>query len=67
MTLKERIKKINDTAIENFEKATGMLEMLNEICGTRYGWLNKRVVFFENPDGSVAERYAKAHDAWAWL
>ena len=25
-----------------------------------------RVVIFEDPDGSVAERYANAHDAWAW-
>lgn len=32
--MKERIQKINEVAQENFEKAQGMLEMLNEICGT---------------------------------
>lgn len=39
-----------------------MLDMLNELAGTKYGWLNKRVAKFENPDGSTAERYANAHD-----
>ena len=35
--------------------------MLNELAGTKYGWLNKRVAKFENQDGSTAERYANAH------
>lgn len=65
--MKERIKHINEVAQENFDKAQGMLEMMNEICGTKFGWLNKRVVFFENPDASVAEKYAHAHDAYMWL
>lgn len=65
--MKERIKKINEVAQENFDKAQGMLEMLNEICGTKFGWLAKRVVIFENPDGSTAERYAHAHDAFTYL
>lgn len=65
--MKERIKYINEIAQVNWEKAQGMLEMLNEICGTKFGWLAKRVVFFDNPDGSVAERYAHCHDALAWL
>ena len=61
--MKERIHNINEMAQENFDRAQGMLDMLNEICGTKFGWLKKRVVFFDNPDGSVAERYANAHDA----
>ena len=65
--MKERIKHINEVAQENFDKAQGMLEMLNEICGTKFGWLNKRVVFFENPDASVAEKYAHVHDAYMWM
>lgn len=64
--MKERIKHINEVAQENFDKAQGMLEMLNEICGTKFGWLNKRVVFFENPNASTAEKYAHAHDAYVW-
>lgn len=65
--MKERIKHINEVAQENFDMAQGMLEMLNEICGTKFGWLAKRVVIFENPDGSVAEKYAHAHDAYCYL
>lgn len=58
---------INETAKENFEKAKGMLEMLNTLYNTKYGWLAKRVVRFENPDGSTAEKYAAAHDLQAEL
>lgn len=65
--MKERIQKINEVAQENFEKAQGMLEMLNEICGTKFGWLAKRVVIFENPNGSTAEKYAHCHDAAYWM
>lgn len=65
--MKERINKINETAVENFEKAKGMLEMFNDIYGTQYGFLAKRVVIFENPDGSVAEKYAHCHDAAMYL
>lgn len=65
--MKARIKYINEMAQVSFEKAEGMLEMLNEICGTKFGFLNKRVVIFENPDGSPAEKYAHAHDAYVWL
>ena len=61
--MKELIYKINHE--ENWEKAQGMLEMLNLIYGTQFGFLNKRVVRFENPNGSVAERYAHCYDAWA--
>lgn len=65
--MKEQLMKINAMACTNWEKAQGMLEMLNDICGTKYGWLNKRVVWFENPDGSTAEKYAHCHDAVAYL
>ena len=61
--MKELIYKIKHE--ENWEKAQGMLEMLNLIYGTQFGFLNKRVVRFENPNGSVSERYAHCHDAWA--
>ena len=63
--MKELIYKINHE--ENWEKAQGMLEMLNAIYGTKYGFLAKRVVRFEDPDGSVAERYAHCHDAYTEL
>lgn len=63
MNINEKmIANINAVAKENWEKAQGMLDMLNELAGTKFGWLNKRVVRFENPDGSTAERYANAHD-----
>lgn len=61
------IQEINHVASENFDKARGMLDMLNTLCGTKYGWLAKRVIRFENPDGSVAERYARCHDLVAEL
>lgn len=66
MMTKEMIGKLNHTAQENFEKAKAMLDGINLALGTQYGWLNKRVVFFDNPNGSTAEKYAHAHDAWAW-
>ena len=59
------VEKINSEP--NFDKAQGMLEMLNDILGTKYGFLAKCVVRFDNPDGSVAERYAHAHDLRAEL
>ncbi len=59
----EQIRKINMVAQENFDRAQGMLDMLNEFYGLKLGWLAKRVVVFDNPDGSVAERYAHCHDA----
>lgn len=67
MTMKERIKTINETAQRNFEKAQGMLEMLNDLCGTKFGWLSKRVVYFEEPDASTCVKYRAVHDAWANL
>ena len=65
MTMKETISKINKVAIDNFEVAEGMLEVVNDIMGTKFGWLNRRVVIFDNPDASTAEKYAHCHDAMA--
>ena len=59
----EKNRKINEVAQENFDRAQGMLDMLNEFTGLKLGWLAKRVVVFDNPDGSVAEKYASCHDA----
>lgn len=42
--MKNIIKRINETAQVNFEKAKGMLDMFNEFYDTNYSWLNKRVV-----------------------
>lgn len=65
--MRERIMKINRVAQYDFDRAQGMLDMLNEICGTQFGWLNKRVVFFEQPNASTATKYAGAHDAACFL
>lgn len=67
MMLIERLKGINRTARENFDRAQGQLEMLNDFCGTRFGFLNKRVVIFRNPDADGAELYAHCNDAVATL
>lgn len=60
MTMKELVQMINNE--ENFDKAVGMLQMLNAIHGNQYGLLNRRVVRFDNPCGSVAEKYSGCHD-----
>lgn len=60
----EMISKLNAIAAENFEKAQAMLEGINLVLGTEYGWLAKRVVFFDDTS-SVAAKYASAHDAYA--
>lgn len=62
---KEMIGKLNNMATENFEKAQAMLDGINMVLGTEYGWLNKRVVFFEDTS-SVAREYATAHDAYVY-
>lgn len=65
MTLtKEQVHELNTVAAENFEKAKAMLDGINMVLGTEYGWLCKRVVFFDDTR-SVAAKYATAHDAWA--
>lgn len=61
---KEMISKLNSIAQENFEKAKAMLNGINTVLGTKYGWLHKRVVFFEEPDAPAYIKYRNAHDAW---
>ena len=63
MTKKDLIQAVNLVAKANFEVAQMMLNGLNEHWGTAYGWLNKRVVIFDNPNAGVAEKYAHCHDA----
>lgn len=62
---REMISKLNEIATENFEKAQAMLEGINLVLGTEYGWLAQRVVFFDDTS-SIAAKYASAHDAWAY-
>ncbi len=62
---KEMIRNLNTIAQGDFDKAQVMLDGINTVLGTKYGWLRKRVVWFENPDGNTAEKYAHVHDAWA--
>lgn len=64
MMNRSTIKKLNLIAEENFERAQAMLDGINLLLGTEYGWLGGRVVVFDNPYGTVAEKYAGAHDAW---
>lgn len=61
-----QVNSLNETAQANFQKAQDMLDGINMVLGTQYGWLAKRVAWFEKPNGSTAEQYARAHDAWAW-
>ena len=63
MTRKEILQAINILANVNFEVAEAMLDECNGHWGTAYGWLNKRVVFFDDPNASVAQKYAHCHDA----
>lgn len=64
---KEIIAKLNTIAKEYFTKAKIMLEGINLALGTEYGWLNKRVVFFDNSNNSTAKKYAHSHDAYAYF
>ena len=60
-TLKSLIWKINHE--ENWEKQQGMLEMLNTIYGTAFGFLNREVVWFEDPS---IKHLSPCHDAYLW-
>ena len=62
---KEQVKELNSVASEDFKKAQTMLDGINMVLGTEYGWLAKRVVFFEDTT-TVAKMYASAHDALAY-
>lgn len=61
---KKMISKINEIAQEDFDIAKAMLECINIALGTDYGWLNKRVVFFDDPKAPTHIKYAKVYDAW---
>lgn len=67
LTLKETIGQINEMAKENFEVAEWMLDVVNNTAGTSFGWLNGRVVMFDNPDASTAEKYMHCRDAYETL
>ena len=43
-----------------------MLDGINLVLRTKYGWLNRRVVFFDEPDKSACIKYRNAHDAYAY-
>ena len=62
---KETFSKLNELAQLDFRQAEAMLMGINLVLGTKYGWLNRRVVYFDNPDASTCERYKTVHDAWA--
>lgn len=61
---KEVVSKLNTVAQEDFEKAQAMLDGINMVLRTKYGWLNRRVVFFDNP--YAVDKYKSAHDAWTY-
>ena len=67
MTKRDIIQALNTVAKANFEVAQLMLDGWNEHWGTDYGWLNKRVVFFDAPNATVAEKYAHCHDAECYI
>ena len=62
---KEMIGILNTMACFDFERAKAMLDGINMVLGTEYGWMNKRVVFFEDKS-SVARKYVSAHDAYVY-
>lgn len=51
---KTQISVLNRTAKTDWPKAQAMLEGINLVLGTQYGWAASRVVWFENPNGSTA-------------
>lgn len=65
--MKDRIRWINETAQTNWEKAKGMLDIFNDIYGTQYEWLNKRVVVYDKPGDMPNFLKGEAHDALCTL
>ena len=63
---KEMIATLNTIAKTDFERAKAMLDGINMVLGTKYGWLASRVVFFDQPDAPTHIKYAHAHDAWVY-
>ncbi len=64
---KELIRALNAVAQVDFDGAKTLLDLVNEVCNTKYGWLAKRVVFFDDPDASTAKKYAHVHDLEIYL
>lgn len=64
MMNRKMIEELNAIAQEDFERANAMLEGINLVMNTKYGWLNKRVVFFDESGSSTCIKYRHAHDAW---
>lgn len=60
----KRIDWINEVAKTDFGVAKGMLEMLNSLCGTKYAFLAKRVIRFDNPEIGY---HSPCHDLHAEL
>lgn len=50
------VRKLNEIAQEDFEKAKTMLEGINLVSERKYGWLNRRVVFYDK--GKMFDAYA---------
>ena len=64
----ERVKMLNQIAMKDFDFARTLLDAINEKNGTKYGWLAKRIVRFNEPDcGNVARMYAGCNDLYAEL
>lgn len=66
MLTKEMIGVLNVIAIDDFSTAKKVLEYINILTNSQYDWLNKRVIFFDNPNESTSEKYKHAHDAYVW-
>lgn len=62
MVTYEMVHKLNEVAQSDFEHARVLLNSLNEVCGTEYGWLDKRVVYSDAPRSHTADYYANCHD-----
>lgn len=52
---KDIVRKLNEIAQEDFEKAKVMLDGINLVSERKYGWLNKRVVFYDK--GKMLDAY----------
>lgn len=61
---KNQVHILNTIAKVDFEKANLMLNTVNLLFETSYGWLNNRVTRFDDCS-SVSAMYATAHDVWA--
>lgn len=61
MTQKEFIKKVNEIARENMERAQGWLDCYNRDHNTEYFFINRRVAF-----ESIDHGRREFHDAYTW-